>query len=165
MENNFITRVRDLTGIDAEAIQKKIIDLDVDSMLDLLGTLADGDQERAIAILAIDEPEEAVVSEGVIGGMTCIQDLARLQTLAGLQASFSPEPVVPAETEIEILPTRLQPVYASAELDFDGILDAFERIERSVGDLRIKDAKAVRERIQRLVGRLNESSMVRKRKI
>ena len=164
MENNFITRVHDLTGIDPEEITKKIVDIDVDSMLDLLGALAEGDQEKASAILATassddhgadEETDDFQVTEGVLG-LTCIPDLARIQTLAGLPQTA---------TEIEIEPKRLQPVYDGSELDLDGILDAFERIERSVGDLFIKDAKIVRERLQRLSQRLNESSSIRKRKV
>lgn len=166
MENNFIARVHDLTGIDSEEITQKIADLDVDSMLELLGALTDGDQERVSAILSTTETIDGdndhrtdIFSESIMGGLINLPNLARIQALAGLPVTE------PTETEIEIQPSRLQPVYDGSELDLDGIIDAFERIERAVGDLLIKDAKIVRERIQRLVGRLNESSKIRKRKI
>lgn len=50
-------------------------------------------------------------------------------------------------------------------MDLGGMLKSFDEIERGLQDLKVRDAKEVRQRINSLLMKLNESAAVRRRKV
>lgn len=85
---------------------------------------------------------------GGVMGMTPMPSLSRMQKLAG---------VTIAEPEPEIAPVSMEIIEPMTKLTPAEIVDVLDQVEDCIGDLRVADMKPVRERLNRLIQKLNES--------
>lgn len=85
---------------------------------------------------------------GGVMGMSPMPSLSRMQKLAG---------VTIVEPEPEIAPVSMEIVEPTTKLTPSNIVDVLDQIEDCIGDLRVADMKPVRERLHRLIQKLNES--------
>lgn len=122
------------------------------------------------------------LTEGVLG-MTMMGDLARMKELAGIKSDemeiesqpVAAEPVVAEPVAAPVAEVPPAPVQAPAptpvepvETDsgctpYDRIDNAFDSIEEALPDVRFSDVKSIRERLNKLLIKLNESARPRKR--
>lgn len=131
---------------------------------DTVGVMIDGRMSM------VKRSEVRPLEEGVLG-MTMMPDLRRMQELAGITTSSVEAQAAPMATvSVEPTPDAATVNMASSEApvaapepvasDSDcmaAIMASFDEIEKAIPDLKIKDAKGVRARLNQIMMRLNES--------
>lgn len=137
--------------------------------------------------------QEGALMEGLLG-MTGMSSLGRMQELAGIKPTISliggqgldaecaqegpmevpgtcPEDTIaPPPPPAPVAPPAPAPAPAASETfvnvsDLNGVMNSFDEIESRVSDLKVRDVKQVRDRINKLLAKLNESAATRRRKV
>jgi len=92
-------------------------------------------------------------------GMTTIPSLERMRELAGITTCSEPSQKLPTPA------VDVDSECSDEECPLAAIQDAFDTIEKNIGNLKIRDGKIVRDRANRILMRLNESATRRGRRI
>lgn len=97
-----------------------------------------------------------------------------VETVDAEETSIAPAPCPPTPAAAPLAPAA--PVVPSAEIEmscepikttmtFDGVICALDEIEESLPTLMFRDAKCVRDRLNKLISCINESAATRKKKV
>lgn len=124
---------------------------------DTVGVMIDGE------ITMVHKNEVHPIKEGVLG-MTAMPAIQRMQELAGIAPSPDASPVqvqrvgtvaTPGGVDIQALP-----VATSDDVDpaLCQVMTCLDDVESALGDLKVKDAKNVRARLNAMVAKLNEAA-------
>lgn len=117
---------------------------------DTVGVIIDG------KLTMVKARDVKPIKEHVLG-MTPMGDLRRMQELAGIASMPAEEMPVAMAAPTERPQVQVVRIEDIQPLSIGEIMASFVEIERSLPELKVKDAKDVRARLNQLMGKLNES--------